>query len=130
MALTDAQMVDVRRFAGYSVAGTSITITDDQDTVYLRFGTNQMSLHRRLTTLSPNEETVLTGTFLANLYILETAIPAVSGNLDTDEASVWVHNKNELRDRIQLFNRWRKSMCEYLGLAPAFSSGGMVIERG
>lgn len=118
MALTDAQMADVRRFAGYALNGTTQTITINNDTVYMRFGMVTMSLYQRLTSLSAVEETVLTANYLANLTTLETAIVGASANLDTDSASVWKHNKNEVNDRSDLFNKWRRDMCSFLGLAP------------
>lgn len=60
--LTDAQLTDVRRFMGYPLTGTTMTITNDQDIVYGRFGMVIMSLHQRLTTLSASEESVLINT--------------------------------------------------------------------
>lgn len=115
--LTDAQMIDVRRYMGYAVVGT-YPITDEQDVVYGNFGMVTMSLHRRLTTLLPGEETVLIGTYLANLATLETAIVGTSDNLDTDQAAVWTHNKRERQDREALFDSWRRRMCDFIGFKP------------
>lgn len=131
MALTDAQQADVRRYAGYWVAGTTMPTTDDQDTVYLRFGMVVMSLHRRLATLSAAEETTLTTTYLTPLAALETDILNAAQNLDTDTASVWKHNANEVIDRDALFALWRRKMCAFLGLAPGpgLGDGGMRIVR-
>ena len=123
MALTDAQMADVRRFAGYALAGTTQTITINNDTVYMRFGMVTMSLYQRLISLSAVEEAVLITNYLANLATLETAIVGASTNLDTESASVWKHNKNEVSDRSDLFNKWRRDMCAFLGLAPGPGCG-------
>lgn len=130
--LTDAQLTDVRRFMGYQLAGTTMTITNDQDLVYGRFGMVIMSLHTRLTTLSASEESVLINTYLTNLYTLETAIPAVSANLDTDQAAVWKHNARELADRSALFDSWRRRMCGFIGFAPGpgLGNGGISLIRG
>lgn len=127
MALTDAQMTDVRRFAGYPLSGTTMQITNTQDVVYMFFGVLEMSLYTRLTTLSASEETILT-TYLTTLYGLETAIPAASGNLDTDQASVWVHNQSEVTDREALFDMWRRRMCAFVGIAPGpgLAGGGVL----
>ncbi|WP_376960113.1 hypothetical protein ABNQ39_20595 [Azospirillum sp. A26] len=116
MALTDAQLADVRRYAGYWVAGTSQPVNDDQDTVYMRFGMVIMSLHKRLTTLSVSEEAVLVNTYLTNLATLETGILGAADNLDTASAAVWVRNANEVGDRTSLFRQWRCAMCDFLGL--------------
>ena len=129
--LTDAQLTDVRRFMGYPLAGTTMTITNDQDIVHGRFGMVIMSLHQRLTTLSASEESVLINTYLTNLYTLESAIPATSDNLDTEQAAVWRHNANEQRDRDRLFDSWRRRLCEFIGFAPGpiLGDGGISVAR-
>jgi hypothetical protein len=128
MALTAAQMTDVRRFAGYALAGTTQTITDEQDVVYLRFGMITMSLQRRLTTLSASEE-AQTVTYLTTLTTLEAAIITAAGNLDTDQAAVWHRNRGEVTDRTSLFDGWRRRMCDFLGLppGPGLSSGNRLV---
>ena len=118
MALTDAQVTDVRRFMGYALTGSSMPITDDQDLVYGQFGLVTMSLHKRLTTLSASEESVLTTTYLTNLTVLESAILGAASNLDTDVAAVWTRNKNEVGDRRSLFRQWRRDMCAFIGFLP------------
>jgi hypothetical protein len=130
MALTDAQMADARRYAGYPLAGTTMPITDDQDLVYMRFGMVVMSLHKRLTSLSASEETVLTG-YLSSISTLEAAILTASDNLDTAQASVWTWNKNEVSDRTALYNQQRRTMCAFLGLAPGpgLGNGGLSVTR-
>lgn len=131
--LTDAQMTDVRRYAGYWIVGTTQPVNANTDTVYMRFGMTYMSLWTRLTTLSATEEAVLIGTYLTNLATLETAIVGASANLDTDVAAVWTHNKNEVADRSALFDMWRRKMCQFLGLPPGPGIGGganVAIVRG
>lgn len=132
MALTDSQLTDVRRFMGYPLAGTTMAITDDQDIVYGYFGMVVMSLHKRLTTLSASEESVLIATYLTNLYALEVAITGAGANLDTDAAAVWTHNKNEVSDRMKLFDGWRRRLCQFIGIAPgpALGNGGIQLVRG
>jgi hypothetical protein len=129
MALTDAQMTDVRRYAGYPLAGTTMLITDDQDTVYMRFGMVVMSLHRRLTSLSASEETALAA-YLTTLAGLETAVAGAGANLDTDQAAVWKRNRSEVADRAALFDQWRYRMCAFLGLPPGpalAGAGGRLV---
>lgn len=106
------------------------TVSENLDIVYLVFGMRQMSLYERLTTLSASEEAVLVTTYLTNLYTLETAIVGASANLDTEAASVWTWNKNEVGDRVGLFNKWRRELCNFLGAAPGPGLGsGMSISR-
>ena len=116
--LTAAQMTDVRRFAGYAAPGTTMVVDANSDTVFVQFGVVTMSLYSRLTSLSPTEETVLTGAYLANLNSLESAIPLAGDNLDTEAAAVWKHNANEVRDRLALLAQWSLRMCVFLGVAP------------
>jgi hypothetical protein len=129
--LTDAQMTDVRRFMGYPLTGTTMPITNDQDTVYGYFGMVVMSLHQRLVSLSVSEEAVMVNVYLTNLYALENAIPATADNLDTDEAAVWKHNANEQADRDKLFDSWRRRLCGFIGFAPgpALGPGGICVGR-
>ena len=115
--LTDAQITDVRRYAGYQLAGTP-PLTSNNDLAYLVVGMRQMSLIERLNSLSASEEAVLITTYLTNLNALEAAIVSAGANLDTDEAAVWKHNKNEVQDRERLFDSWRRRMCAFLGFAP------------
>lgn len=130
MALTDAQMMDVRRHAGYPLAGTTMPITADQDVVYLRFGMVQMSLYKRLTSLSAAEEAQVV-TYLTTLAALETAIITAAGNLDTDQAAVWRRNRGEVGDRSGLYNQWRRALCDFLGLPPGPAlSGATRLVRG
>lgn len=132
MALTSAQMTDVRRHMGYAAVGTTMQINASQDVVYGNFGMQVMSLYQRLTTLTADEEAVLINTYLTNLATLETAIIGVSANLDTDEAAVWKHNKQERQDREALFSSWRVKMCDFLGFAPGpglRSSGNVSLVR-
>lgn len=113
--LTAAQMIDARRYMGYQAIGTTINLNGDNDLVYASFGMVTMSLDTRLKTLAAAEEAVLVNTYLVNLTVLESAIVAASANLDTDQAAVWKHNKNEVSDRDRLFDSWRKRLCGFLG---------------
>lgn len=85
-------------------------------------------LEFRLTNLS-NPEVVIARRYLGTLTSLELAIPGTSENLDTDQASMWTRNKNELTDRIRLFDDWRRRLCGFLGIAagPAVASGSATL---
>ena len=129
MALTSAQMLDVRRFAGYQAASTVSPLAPHNDIVYQSYGMVTMSLYTRLTTLDADAETVLISKFIEPLNTLEDVILTASDNLDTDVAAVWTRNKNEVRDRAALLNNLRVRMCEFLGMKPGpnlINSGNMV----
>lgn len=106
-------------------------ITEYQDIVYTAFGMVTMSLYKRLTSLNASEETILIN-YLTKLAALETAVTDSSENLDTDQAAVWYHNKNEVSDRMKLYNLWRREMCGFIGIhpGPALGPGGCQIVRG
>jgi hypothetical protein len=85
-------------------------------------------LEFRLTNLSEPEIAVVRR-YLGTLTGLEVAVPASSDNLDTDQASIWVRNKNELSDRMQLLDEWRRRLCGFLGVeaGPALSGGTIAL---
>ena len=66
--------------------------------------------------------------YLSTLVGLEASIPRSSENLDTDQAAVWTHNRNEVQDRAALFDDWRRRLCGFLGVppGPALVSGGSL----
>jgi len=132
MSLTAAQMTDTRRYMGYQVVGTTMIINESQDVIYGQFGMLTMSLFQRLSTLTPEEETVLIGTYLTNLHDLESDLFSIRENLDTDKAAVWTHNKSETSDRFALYNRVRKELCSFIGFAPGpgISTGTISLVRG
>lgn len=120
LSFTDQQRVDVRRFCGFPVFG-GCPVQAFGWRFFQQYGT----LEFRLTNMSdPEIQTTIT-TYLTNLYTLENAIPAASSNLDTDQAAVWTHNKNEVRDRAQLFAYWSKRLCSFIGVNPGpYFDGG------
>jgi hypothetical protein len=67
--------------------------------------------------------------YLQTLYTLESAIPAAGANLDTDKAAVWTHNKDEVSDRMTLFDNWRRRLCAFIGVpnGPHLHGGGSNV---
>lgn len=130
--LTAQQQADVRRFAGYPMLGDTVT-DDSRDFAYgwVSPGVWQTLTHR-LASMRPEEEVVLITTYLTPLATLESAIYGAGDNLDTDQAAVWTHNKNEVADRTRLFDQWRRRMCYFIGIAPgpSLGNGGTMIVRG
>jgi hypothetical protein len=120
---TDAEKADIRRFCGYPAYGTGATGFDGW-----RFFTQYGELEFRMNNLAPAEYQV-TRQYLAQLYTLETAIFNAGANLDTDAAAVWVHNKNEVRDRVGLFKKWRRELAGIIGVpaGPALGDGGFRV---
>lgn len=129
--LTDQQLADTRRYAGYPMLGDTVA-DNSRDFAYgwVSPGTWQ-TLYHRLTNLRPEEETILVN-YLTKIGGLETAVTDSSDNLDTDQAAVWFHNKNEVNDRMKLFNLWRRQMCDFIGIAPgpSLGQGGTRLVRG
>lgn len=111
-AFTDAERVQIRRYCGYPAYGPGASGFQGW-----RFFQSYGLLEYRLTNIT-DEEQAQVRTYLTTLAELEAAVPATGDNLDTDQAAVWVHNKNELRDRMQLYNTWRKQLCDFLGIPP------------
>lgn len=117
---TAAELTDIRRFCGYAAyAAWGYVLSPDMAT-----------LDVQCEKMSDAEQAVVRTTFLPNLYTLENAIPASSPNLMTDAAGIWTHNKNEVGDRIALFNHWRRRLCTFIGCTPGpdlNGGGGRVV---
>lgn len=116
---TSAQLVDIRRHCGYPTIGDGNVVFP-----YPWIMRTYLALEYRLQHMSADEGAVVVNTYLANLTTLESAIPGASANLDTDQAAVWKHNKNEQADRDRLFDSWRKRLCNFLGIPPGPNFGG------
>lgn len=125
MAFTEAERTDIRRFCGYPAYGAG-----NQGFQGWRFFQIYGLLEFRLGHLSGSEEATARR-FLGTLINLEQAIPASGANLDTDQAAVWTRNRDEVSDRVRLFDSWCRRLCGFLGIppGPALSSNqpAMVI---
>ena len=124
--LTDAQRTDVRRFCGYPAYGNG-----NSGFQSWRFFTAYGVLEFKLSNLAPAELAVVLN-YLAQLAPLETGILGSAANLDTNVAAVWTRNRDEVRDREQLFDSWRKRLCGFLGVSPgpeleSVTGGGRII---
>lgn len=109
---SDGQKTDIRRFCGYPAYGAGAAGFDSW-----RFFQAYGTLEYRMNNLAPGEVAV-TLQYLSTLATLEAAIPPTSDNLDTESAAAWTHNAEELRDRVQLFDGWRRRLCGFLGIPP------------
>lgn len=118
-SFTDAEKVDIRRFCGYPAYGASAAGMQSW-----RYFQAYGLLEFRLTNLSASE-ILIARRYLGTLTTMETAVPAAADNLDTDQASMWTRNRDELPNRLRLLDEWRRRLCGFLGIAagPALSSG-------
>ena len=123
MAFSDAEKVDIRRFAGYPAYGAGASGFQGW-----RFFHAYGLMEFRLNNMAPAEEAVIRNTYLANLYLLETDIVGTRANLDTKQAAVFFTNPKEQRDREALFASWRRKLAAFMGVpvGPSFDSGGMA----
>jgi hypothetical protein len=106
---TDQETASIRYYAGYTATTEAFGYTFD--------GTALPALDYVCAQMLPANQTVLRAT-LATLATMEAALDNAGANLDTDQASVWFHNKNEVNDRVALFNNKRRRMCDFLGVRP------------
>ena len=112
MTFTPSQITDLIRFCGYPPIGNLTTGFQS-----IHFFQQQGDFLYKINNLNTNEGAVVLS-YLTQLNAMEAAIVSSSDNLDTDQAAVWYHNKNELRDRYNLYNSWRRRLCEIIGVYP------------
>ena len=122
LPLSDAEKTDSRRYCGYPAYGAGSAGFQNW-----RFYQTYGLLEFRLNNLSDAELAVIRG-YLSTLNGMEAAIPAAATNLDTEQAAVWTHNRDEVRDRTSLFEGWCRRLCGFLGVpaGPALASGGSI----
>lgn len=129
--LTDAEKIDVRRFAGYALVGDT-SVDDSRDMAYSWVSPGVMqTLFHRLNSMSLREQDVLRTKYLPILNSLEDAVVSAGANLDTDIAAVWTRNKSEVQDRTRLFNQKRRDMCAFIGIKPGpyLGASGVTVVR-
>lgn len=120
---TDAQKTDVRRHCGYPAYGAGAAGFQGW-----RFFQAYGLLEFRLNNLSPAEVTVVVS-YLATLATLEGAVTDAGSRLDTAQAAVWTRNPAELRERVGLFDDWRRRLCLFLGVpnGPGLGDGSLTL---
>jgi hypothetical protein len=112
MAFCEAERTDIRRHCGYPAYGSG-----DAGFQGWRFYQVYGLLEYRIAHLTGTEETVVRR-YVATLAAFERAVAEAAGNLDTDQAAVWIRNKSEIDDRTRLFDDWRRRLCGFLGIPP------------
>ncbi|MDE2468429.1 MAG: hypothetical protein KGL35_06725 [Bradyrhizobium sp.] len=105
---TGAQVAAIRYYCGYGSYATY---------GYVLGGGGMATLDTQMASMVATEVAQVTA-LLTLLPTLDTAIQGASANLDTDQAAVWVHNKDEVRDRSALFAQYRLRLCELFNVPP------------
>ncbi len=124
--LTEQQKVDVRRHMGFPVFGNGINASPPS--FGYRYYTWYLILEYRMNNLAVEEEVTLLTVYVANCNSLEADIPTASTNLDTDQAAVWYHNKNEVKDRYNLYTLWCDRLIEFMGTpSPSKMKNGFCV---
>jgi len=119
---TAGETTDIRRFCGYPAYGAFGYV----------WSPGYAYLDTQIAAMAPAEVAVIRTTYLPALYTMETAIDNSGTNLDTDQAAVWLHNKQEVADRTSLFNQKRRGLCDFIGCpyGPGLQAGGTTVIRG
>lgn len=117
---TADEITAIRRYCGYPAFAAY---------GYILGGDEMATMDAQLAAMSASEIAVVRTEFLAVLPGLEAAINAASANLDTDQAAVWKHNKQEVADRISLYAYLRRQLCAFIAIepGPGLRQGGAVI---
>jgi len=121
--LAEAERVDIRRFCGYPAIGSEASGEGSW-----RFFQVYGSFEWRIGNLSASE-LMQVRLYLSQLYPLELAVPGASATLDTAQAASWRRNANEVRDRLALYDVWRRRLCGFLGvpLGPDLEGDAAII---
>lgn len=124
--LTEQQKIDVRRHCGFGVFGSNAG--SSPPTFGYRYYAQYLILEYRMNNLAQEEYDTLVNKYINTCNSLELDIPTASSNLDTDRAAVWYHNKNEVRDRFDLYKLWCRRMMDFLQVeGPATLMNGLRI---
>lgn len=121
-SFTDGQKTDIRRFCGYPAYGAGAAGFNSW-----RFFQSYGTLEYRMNNLAPAEIAVVLQ-YISTLASLEATIPGTADNLDTESAAAWTHNADELRDRTNLFDGWRRRLCGFLGVPPGADLGSPGVQ--
>ena len=123
-SFTEAQKVQIRHFCGYPAYGAGAAGFNSW-----RFFQAYGTLEYRMNNLAV-AEIMVTLQYLATLQTLEMAVPASSDNLDTQSATAWTRNPDEIQDRVKLLDNWRQRLCGFLGIPPGpalLDAGGIRL---
>lgn len=130
-ALSDDEKANVRRFCGYPAYGAGAAGFQGWR-FFQAYGLLEYRLGEDAATGVPNmapAELAILRQYLQTLGTLEAAIPGAGDNLDTESAAVWSRNKDEVTDRVALYNLWRRQLCGFIGVpaGPALGGSGHAV---
>jgi len=111
MSFTDAELVSLRFYCGFSAKGSPTGYA-----LGIRFYPAYGAMEYRMQNLTVEEEGFVRIHFLTPLAHIETEWLNTVDNLDTDVAAVWKRNKAELSEKRSIYMRLRKDLCAYFGL--------------
>lgn len=120
---SDAEKADLRRMTGYPTYGSGNAGFENW-----RFFQAYGLVEFRLNNLAPAE--YQNARFLlSQCYPLEQAVWSASDTLNVEQAGPFRRNKNEMRERRQLFNATRRALCDALGIppGPALGDGSVTL---
>lgn len=119
--LTSAERVAARRYCGYAMYGSG----QSGEQGY-RFFHWYGFLEFRLTNAS-DDELVQIRAFLSSIANLESQIPTLMQQLAISEAAVLKTNPRAVRDSMNLYNTWRRELCNFLGIPPGEGLGSGTL---
>ena len=111
-AFADSEKADIRRFAGYPPYGVGAAGFSGWR-FFQAYGLMEFRLNNMAAAEIQNIRYMLT-----QLYTLESAVWGAGANLDTDQAAVWKHNRDEVAHREGLFAMHRRRLASLLGVPP------------
>ena len=111
-AFADSEKADIRRFTGYPPYGAGSAGFQGYR-FFQAYGTLEFRLNNLAAAEIQNIRYLLT-----QLYALESAVWGAGANLDTDQAAVWKHNRDEVAHREGLLSLHRRRLAQALGVPP------------
>jgi hypothetical protein len=108
MALSETDKSDIRFYLGYSFRGS------DPSGLSLYVHSNFLHLEDRLGKLTEPEERRVKN-ILEELRDMEAELSASRSAIRIDTAGEFKKNKNELSERIAMYNRQRRILAQWLG---------------
>jgi len=118
--LTEEEKMQIRKFCGYTNWGKQPSAG-----MGWRAWEANAYLENKMNALTDVEEERVKTLYIPNCLTAETNIQSVSQLLLVDTAAVFVRNKLQLKENIQLYNYWRLELCRFLGIGvgPFFGGG-------
>lgn len=112
LPLSDDELVYVRWACGYPAEGSGPTL-DPFNRTFALFP----MLEFRINNLQPAEITFVRAR-VAEIQTAQTGLGNASVSLDTDQASVFKRNKNEVADRESHLDDLRVRLAQFIGVGP------------